>query len=258
LTDFVFLLEVYFTFIQALHGAHHIDMPIQTNILQQDVYRRLKKGFNRLSAMLSVHLEDTLLYEMGVDHIQVDLEDETERGGPYFLPMSQERIDALNRRPEVDITFDEDWSSSVWCFSDAETVHLEFRNQLYSNIDESAWKAWEGSHWQPRLYVVAHQTLPYLSLILDCRSHKSRYQMLLWESGSLGYTLNPRRQFYWHLEDHFAAEGFPHRSCISRAGIPDVKGLTRGEMMIVTGMMIAAMREKGAEGVLVVPVCQMS
>lgn len=56
------------------------------------------------------------------------------------------------------------------------------------------------------------------------------------------------------LESHLVAPGFPHRSLVSRAAIPNVTCLTRSEMMIVTGMMIAAMREKGNERVVVVPV----
>jgi hypothetical protein len=75
------------------------------------------------------------------------------------------------------------------------------------------------------------------------------------EHWSPGFESNPRRQFDWRIEDHFVAEGFPHCSCIGRAGIPDVQGLVRSEMMIVTGMMISAMREKRSENVVGVPVC---
>jgi hypothetical protein len=116
---------------------------------QADVYRRLKKGFHRLSDTLSTHLDDTLLCDMSIDHIQVDLEVETRRGGPYFLPMSQERINALNKGPNVDITMEEGWSDSVWSLSESYQVHFGFRSQLYDNIDETVWQAWENSHWQP-------------------------------------------------------------------------------------------------------------
>jgi hypothetical protein len=139
-------------------------MPTQGNIRQADVYRRLKKGFYQLSDSLNTHLKDNLLCEMGIDHIQVDLEDETERGGPYFLPMSQERMNALNRRPEVDIIIDEEWSTSMWDITDSHVVHFGFRSQLHENIDESTWRAWEDSNWQPCAYVAAHQRLLYLTL----------------------------------------------------------------------------------------------
>lgn len=232
-----------------------IDMSTSTSSVRLEVYDRLKKAFNHLSSMLDAHLTDEILHTLAVDHVQVDLENETERGGPYFLPMSQECMDSLNKRPEFAITFDEEWSSSVWGYDDADTVHMAYRNQLYDSNDESVWHAWQGSHWQPRLYVGPTSVVLHIDLTSSCCSHKSRYQMRLLESRSLGYTLNPRLQFDWRIEDHFAAEGFPHRSCVSRAAVPDVTGLTRSEMMIVTGMMIAAMREKGNQRALVVPVC---
>jgi hypothetical protein len=64
----------------------------------------------------------------------------------------------------------------------------------------------------------------------------------------------PMRQSSWRPEEYFAAKCLPNRSCVSRAGIPDVQGLTRHEMMIVTGMMIAAMGEYGNGSVVLVPV----
>jgi hypothetical protein len=229
-------------------------MSIQGNIRQSDVYRRLKKGFYRLSDSLDTHLKDTLLCDMGIDHIQVDLEDETERGGPYFLPMSQERINALNRRPEVDITIDEDWSTSMWNITDSHIVHFGFRSQLYESSDESAWQAWRNSYWHPCMYVAAHQKLPCFSLTLASHREQCKYEMRLWETYAHFDPPNPRSVSNWHIAERFEAKGFPHRSCISIAGIADVKGLTRAEVMIVTAMMISAMREEGAKDVFVVPV----
>lgn len=104
--------------------------------------------------MLDAHLDDALLYELGVDHVQVDLEDETEQGGPYFLPMSQERMDNLDKRPELAITFDDEWSSSVWCYDDSDTVNMAYREQLYHSNDETAWSACGATHWKYRWYVI--------------------------------------------------------------------------------------------------------
>ena len=126
-----------------------IDMSTSSSSVRLEVYDRLKKAFNHLSSMLDAHLTDEVLCKLAVDHVQVDLENETERGGPYFLPMSQKCMDSLNQRPEFAITFDEEWSSSVWCYDDADTVHMAYRNQLYDSNDESVWHAWQGSHWQP-------------------------------------------------------------------------------------------------------------
>lgn len=120
---------------------------------RSEVYKRLKKAFYRFSDSLDAHLDDALLYELGVDHVQVDLEDETEQGGPYFLPMSQERMDGLDKRPEFAITFDDEWSSSVWCYDDSDTVNMAYREQLYRSNDETAWSACGATHWKYRWYV---------------------------------------------------------------------------------------------------------
>lgn len=105
--------------------------------------------------MMNAHLEDTLLCELGVDQIQVDLEDETQRGGPYFLPMSQESIDSLDKRPEICITFDdgddgddEDLLNSPWDLSDA--VHMAFQAQLYDDNCDGCWRACDQTLWQAR------------------------------------------------------------------------------------------------------------
>lgn len=65
---------------------------------------------------------------------------------------------------------------------------------------------------------------------------------------------DPRRQYDWRLERHFKAENFPHSSCIGRTGLINVQGLVRSEMMIITGMMISAMREKRNKAVVNPPV----
>jgi hypothetical protein len=98
------------------------------------------------------------------------------------------------------------------------------------------------------------QSFALLSLTMSSHSYKSTYQKLLMEHWSPGIHSDPRRQFDWRLEEDFAADKFPHRSCIGRAGIPNVNGLVRSEMMIVTGMMISALRERGNEGLVIVPV----
>lgn len=87
-----------------------------------------------------------------------------------------------------------------------------------------------------------------------CRSLRHKYEQRLLEYWVPGANTGPKRQFDSRIEEHFAAEDFPHRSCIARAGIPNVQGLIRSEMMAVTGMMISAMREKKNEDVAVIPV----
>lgn len=74
------------------------------------------------------------------------------------------------------------------------------------------------------------------------------------EHGHPGTVTNPTCQYDWRLEEHFIAENFPHTSCIGRTGLLDVQGLVRSEMMIITGMMLMAMREKRNEAVANPPV----
>ena len=69
-----------------------------------------------------------------------------------------------------------------------------------------------------------------------------------------GFPEDPTCQFHWCIEEHFSAQGFPHRSCISRAGVPNVQGLIRSEMMIVIGIMLSVMREKTNQDITIVPV----
>lgn len=117
-----------------------------------EVYHRLKKGFNQFSRMMNVHLDDALLQEMGVDPLLINLEEETERGGPYFLPLSQEHINTWIERREFCIEYDDEMDSPITSFSDGDFVHLAFRSQLLynNNGDVSSWAAYQSSHWRPR------------------------------------------------------------------------------------------------------------
>ena len=209
--------------------------------------------------MYNVSLEDALLREMGVDAVQVDLEEETRRGGPYFLPISQERMDSLDQRPDFHLPLD-DMCLSPWWFYDADTICNTFISQLYCNNDGTCSEAWEGTHWRPRLYVLLGGCYPYFNLTFPYRSLRksSTYENLLYEPWANRFEPDPKSNFEWHVCNHLVAAGFPHRSCLSIAGIPDVEGLIRSEMMVATGMMISAMREKGNVDVAVVPVSEAS
>lgn len=96
--------------------------------------------------MMNVHLDDTLLQEMGVDPLLIDLEEETERGGPYFLPLSQEKIDALNKRAGFCIEYDDPMDTPIHNFCDGDYVNSAFQSQLLFNNDESSCAAYESSH----------------------------------------------------------------------------------------------------------------
>ena len=158
-------------------------MSPSTRPSHSEIYKRLKKGFKRVSGVYNVHLDDTLLAEMGVDYVQVNLEEETERGGPYFLPMSQARISSLNKRPEFCIEFDDEWSTSVWDYTDTQQIHTQYECQLYHSNDESAWNALDDSGWEFRMYVLAIG-LFYVSKLtyFAHRAREGSYEMQLYES----------------------------------------------------------------------------
>ena len=144
------------------HASEVVSLRLPQKIVEMDansgsvrsLYYRLKKAFRDLSGLLNVHLEDALLHDMGVDFTQIDLEEETDRGGPYFLPMSQACMDSLDKRRGFSLAFDDEMSDSIWDFWDANIIHREFQDQIYYNNDESTWQAWQRTHWQPRLYVL--------------------------------------------------------------------------------------------------------
>jgi hypothetical protein len=229
-------------------------MPANRSSTASQIYKRLKKGFKEFRAMSNVHLEDALLREMGVDAVKVDLEEETKQGGPYFLPMSQERMASLDQRPDFRLHFGE-LSDSIWWFYDADHILTTFHDQLFQTKDETCSQAWEGTHWQEREYVSLDECCHYFDLTFSFHSgHKSTYEKLLWEPYANRFQPDPKSEFQWHIADHLVAEGLPHRSYLCIAGVPDVEGLIRSEMMVVTGMMISAMREKQNEAFTIMPV----
>lgn len=87
---------------------------------------------------------------MGVDVMCIDLEEETKRGGPYFQPLSQQRVDSWDLRPEFRIAIDDEDSWGPWSFSDANVVHLALRGQLY--YSEGLKQVWQDTRWEPRRY----------------------------------------------------------------------------------------------------------
>lgn len=90
------------------------------------VFNKLKEAFREFERMSDFHLNDTLLREMGVDPVLIDINEETRTGGPYFLPMSQSRLEGLEPNediklkmcdgcpiPEFDLDFPDDEPMSI-------------------------------------------------------------------------------------------------------------------------------------------------
>ena len=207
--------------------------------------------------MCNVHLEDAMLREMRVDAVKIDLEEETIRGGPYFLPLSQEHMDSLDQRPEFRLHFGE-LSPSIGWYYDADHILSAFQHQICSCSDDGTYLgAWEGTRWQLREYVSLDECCHYCDLILPFRRFpRSTYEKLLYEPYAIRFLPGPKSEYQWHIADHFVAKGLPHRSYLCVAGVSDVEGLIRSEMMVVTGMMVSAMREKQNEDFTIFPVSE--
>ena len=104
------------------------------------------------SSMVS-NFEAEELQRQGVDSRQFSLVEETTWGSMYFRPMSQERLDALDKRPDFDtIPFDED--DSYPNEDDAYMVRDAINEQLLcskyrAETEEDLWSAYEFTSWEP-------------------------------------------------------------------------------------------------------------
>ncbi len=102
-------------------------------------YSVLKQLFTTLRTSFEFHLNESALSNLGIDASQVDLHEETERGGPYFLPMSQSRLQSLDNLPEFKPNLSLD--DNQWSWSDACALEYAFYAQTNSSKDHSLWSA---------------------------------------------------------------------------------------------------------------------
>jgi hypothetical protein len=139
-------------------------MPDSNFAARRQVYKRLKRGFKQFSNMMNVHLQDAVLRDMGVDPIQIDLEEERECGGPYFLPMSKARLN-LGCRLAFDLAFDDEWTDSSWNYYDGGLINRQFRYQMFSCNEENPHEVYKARHWRPQWYD-RYYPVPLLSPVL--------------------------------------------------------------------------------------------
>jgi hypothetical protein len=87
-----------------------------------------------------------MLYERGVDTAEFALTKATLEGGVYFLPMSQERLNSLDKRPPMyEIPF-----SPVRYTSEADSymVQAAIIDQINQSKDDDLWKALQHTEWE--------------------------------------------------------------------------------------------------------------
>lgn len=116
----------------------------------------LKQLFTTLWASFEFHLDVSALSDLGVDAIEVDLHTETEQGGPYFLPMSQSRLQSFDDRPDFDPGLSLD--DNQWSWSDAHSLEYAFSDQVWDAKDRSGRSAIDSSPWRFQSYVLCHKS----------------------------------------------------------------------------------------------------
>lgn len=120
--------------------------------LCEQSYENLKQLYKTLRARLDPHLSVLALAELGVDVSMVDLYKETSRGGPYYLPMSQSRLQSLDERPNFVPGFSMD--DYQWNHSDAYTLLRAFYDQMTRSGEDSLFRAYEKTKWCPKRSVL--------------------------------------------------------------------------------------------------------
>jgi hypothetical protein len=126
-------------------------MPAAVNVRRDIMYKKLKAQFNLVSATLDPHLDLGTLAENGVDVAFVDLQRETQQGGPYFSPMSQERLESLDQRPRFDVSFwmeDEEWN-----YSDGHILSGALGDQMLLSVEGARYSAIEMTKWHLKMPV---------------------------------------------------------------------------------------------------------
>ena len=111
-------------------------------------YTKLKQLFKTFQDALNPYLDSSALEGLGVDVSMVDLHDETARGGPWYLPMSQSRLEALDERPDFCPGFmmdDEKWNEP-----DAYVLLHAFYKQLTEPKGNSSFQAYRRTKWSPK------------------------------------------------------------------------------------------------------------
>lgn len=109
--------------------------------------------------MVDPYLEATSLADLRVDASLFDLKEETERGGAHYMPMSQKRLDSLDKQPCKELLFEcprrEDAPTwRPWWKLDAMMVQSGLQQQLFEAEDqENGCCALDTTQWQLRACV---------------------------------------------------------------------------------------------------------
>ncbi len=112
------------------------------------LYEMLKEQFKILRATFNPHLDVAFLADMRIEVSFIDLHQETQDGGAYYLPMLQSRLDSLDQRPEFRISFSMD--DFQWNYSDGVILCGAFSQQLLGIHAETLSRAIEKTKWRKK------------------------------------------------------------------------------------------------------------
>lgn len=109
------------------------------------IYEKLKQTFKTLRATLNPYLDEVTLSELGIDCTYVNLYQETEQGGTYFLPMPAARAAHLDL-PDFDLKRDE--LSAPWSIPNAMWLDHALLQHVTGLKDGSECSALEMTKWK--------------------------------------------------------------------------------------------------------------
>lgn len=119
---------------------------------RQQSYAKLKHIFQTVRTTLNPHLDVLTLAGLGVDISMVNMREETARGGLYYLPMSQGRLEGLDERPEFEPCFC--MEDHQWNWSDGHALLRAFSQQVSRSKGDSLVYAYKSTKWCPKRSVI--------------------------------------------------------------------------------------------------------
>jgi hypothetical protein len=134
---------------------------------RERVSRKLEDLFLHFRSSMVTNPDAEELHYQGVDSCQFNLIGETNQGSMYFGPMSQERLDTLDRRRDfTEILFEEEYAYPT--MNNAHGIQDAINDQLRPFVyevryEEDLKKADELGSWEPDELVHLTKTALYLT-----------------------------------------------------------------------------------------------
>ena len=102
--------------------------------------------FNNLGSTADPNIAPSTLSELGVDAVQIDIEEETAIGGPCFGPMSKDQWQALPHKSVLKFSFK--WPRRLPCIVDAEDVSHSIYDRMNAYNEEDGASVCQATAWE--------------------------------------------------------------------------------------------------------------